>query len=861
MSRYTKRMSSYCLLVSAFVLFPMLISPGCGNDGETIQILQTWNQYQSGFSGEGFIAVDTELAVPPLLKWETEVGISTVGSSSPVIGPDGTIYVGTLIGELVAIDPNGTEKWRTVFFNGGIILSTPAVADDGSIFVVVTHPSDPSNPSESELESSLARVSAAGTRMWTVPAIAEGRRTTSSPRVQGNFVFLHVPFEIGVFDFEGNLVSQAGTARCSPVCGGGSSILDFFGSLLSGIGNVYLDCLTVLVVADSAACWDNFKAEFDGSVELLPPPDPTVAIVTSENVVGSGGPIVISLNNICLTAYRFNEPNLEFMWVRSVFGGECGDAPVNHGSPAIVGGGLLVKANVRGEVTAFDPVTGAELWEYESDDSFTSTPASFVRPIYVASAQNVHLLSDNGTLIAIRPLLGRSQSSVALSSTHAYLSTSLGLFTFEADPSRSFTLDSEAASRLATPAIGDDGTVYALTDNGTLRAYGSDVGTVLSISFQTISFTAPANDASIPAGEDTVFSVGVSTASVNGFDGETTFSSDVDGNLCTVQATGTSISCQAQLTSVGQHVITATSIDASGTVATDSITVQVIDAEAPPTVEILSPADNTIFGASQVISFVGTITDPNESIADANIIWTSDQDGLLGTGESIDIVLSEGTHVVTLSATDSAGSEANDSVTIQVNPGEAPTVQINAPADSTTFLVTDQINLLAQASDPQDGTLTGASLVWVSNLDGTLGTSEDLTVLLTQGTHTVEVTATNSLNLSATDSISVVVNLGPGVPVVTISSPTTNTKFGPAQTVTLVGSATDPEDTSIPGSSFQWTSDIDGVLGTGTTLDTQLSGEVDPCDTTRTHVITLEVTDSDGNTTSQQITIRIGTIC
>jgi len=853
-------MSCYCL-ASAFVLFPLLIVPGCGNDnGETIQILQKWTQFQSGFSGDGFIAVDTELAVPPLLKWESEVGDTTVGSSSPVIGPDGTIYVGTLHGELIAIDPNGDEKWRTVFFNGGIILSTPAVADDGSIFVVITHPSDPSNASESDLESSLARVSSAGARMWTVPAIAEGRRTTSSPRVLGDFVFLHVPFEIGVFDFDGNLVSQEGTARCSPVCGGGSSILDFFGSLISGIGNFYLDCLTVLVVADSAECWDNFKAEFDGSVELLPPPDPTVAIVSSENIVGSGGPIVISLNNICMTAYRFNEPNLEFMWVRSVFGGECGDSPVNHGSPAIVGGGLLVKANVRGEVTAFDPVTGAQLWEYESDDSFTSTPASFVRPIYVASAQNVHLLSDNGTLISRRPLLGRSQSSVALSSTHAYLSTSIGLFTFEADPSTSFTLDSEAASRISTPAIGDDGTVYALTDNGTLRAYGSDVGTITSITFQTLAFTRPEDGATISAGEDTNFSVDVSTASADGFDGETTFSSDVDGDLCTDQGTGTSFSCQAQLTAVGQHLITATSIDVSGTVATDSITVQVIDAETPPTVEIFSPADEAIFGASQVISFTGTVTDPNESIADANITWTSDQDGLLGTGENIDIALSEGTHVVTLSATDATGFEANDSVTIQVNPGEAPTVEIDAPADATTFLLTDEINLQAQASDPQDGTLTGTSLVWVSDLDGTLGTSEDLTALLTQGTHTLEVTATNSLDLSATDSISVVVILGTGVPAVTISSPTSNTKFGAAQTVTLVGSATDLEDSSLPGSSFQWTSNIDGVLGTGTTLETLLSGEVDPCDT-RTHVITLEVTDSDGNTTSQQITIRIGSIC
>jgi outer membrane protein assembly factor BamB len=849
-----RRRTQYCCLASTLVLLPLLIGPGCGNNnGETIPILQTWTQFQSGFSGEGFIAVDTELAVPPFAKWETPVGETFYGFGSPVISPDGNIYVGTLEGDLVAIDPDGNEVWRTSFAAGSTLLSTPAVADTGEIFVVVTHTSG------SDVFSTLNRVSSDGVQVWEVPAIAEGRRTTSSPRVLGNFVFLYVPSQVGVWNFDGDLVDQETANICEPVCGS-SSISDFFTSLLTGLGSGLLEC-TVLLPVDSAQCWDNFKAEFDGSVEGIPPADPTVAIVTAETVVGSEGPMLISLNNVCMTGFRIvNGFDLQSKWVETVYGGDCGDSPVNHGSPAIVGGGMLVKANARGEVTAYDPVTGEEFWEYESDDSFLSTPASFVRPIYVASSQNIHLLSDNGTLISKRPLLGRSQASVALSSSHAYLSTSIGLFTFEADPSTDFTLDSQAAHRTATPAIGDDGTIYALTDEGTLKAYGASSDTVISIAFQTMVITQPEDGASISAGANTTFSATVSSASADDFDGETTFTSDVNGELCTDQGTGTDFSCQAQLTTVGQHLITATSIDASGTVATDSITVQVIDAETPPTVEILSPAGGAIFGASQVISFTGTVTDPNESIANASITWTSDQDGLLGTGETITSTLSEGTHVVTLSATDSTGLQANDSVTVQVNPGEAPTVQINGPADSTTFLLTDQINLLAQATDPQDGTLTGASLVWVSDLDGMLGSGEDLTVLLTQGTHTIVVTATNSLDLSANDSVSAVVILGTGVPVVTISSPSSNTKFGATQTVTLVGSATDPEDSSIPGASFRWISDIDGELGTGATLGTLLSGETDPCDT-RTHTITLEVTDSDGNKTTQQIIIRIGTIC
>jgi len=55
--------------------------------------------------------------------------------------------------------------------------------------------------------------------------------------------------------------------------------------------------------------------------------------------------------------------------------------------------------------------------------------------------------------------------------------------------------------------------------------------------------------------------------------------------------------------------------------------------------------------------------------------------------------------------------------------------------------------------------------------------------LFSKGPHTVVVTATNSLGLSSDVSVTLVVVAGPGVPFVTISSPTDNTKFGPAQTI------------------------------------------------------------------------------
>lgn len=59
------------------------------------------------------------------------------------------------------------------------------------------------------------------------------------------------------------------------------------------------------------------------------------------------------------------------------------------------------------------------------------------------------------------------------------------------------------------------------------------------------------------------------------------------------------------------------------------------------------------------------------------------------------------------------------------------------------------------------------------------------------------------------------------------------------------GVATDAEDGDLDGNDMVWTSDLDGILGTGRDFNEFLS--------VGTHVITLEATDSDGNVASVSI--------
>jgi outer membrane protein assembly factor BamB len=64
---------------------------------------------------------------PPLL-----ITLGPAVRSSPAIGQDGTIYIGADDGNLYAIAPDGTERWR--FHTGGEIHSSPDIGEDGKIY-------------------------------------------------------------------------------------------------------------------------------------------------------------------------------------------------------------------------------------------------------------------------------------------------------------------------------------------------------------------------------------------------------------------------------------------------------------------------------------------------------------------------------------------------------------------------------------------------------------------------------------------------------------------------------------------------------------------------------------------------------
>ncbi len=176
----------------------------------------------------------------------------------------------------------------------------------------------------------------------------------------------------------------------------------------------------------------------------------------------------------------------------------------------------------------------------------------------------------------------------------------------------------------------------------------------------------------------------------------------------------------------------------------------------------------------------------------------------------------------------------------------APTCNITMPVSGSSTAFDVPVMFDATATDPKDGPLTGASVVWRTSLQAApLGNGTTLTTMLPPGMNLVTCTATNSKSLTGTGMLIVISKS----PFAQINHPGNNQSRPASQPVPFVGVGRDVTDGSLSGGSMKWTSNLDGSIGTGQTFNRTLSAGV--------HTITLTVTDSANKTDSASITLTM----
>jgi hypothetical protein len=243
------------------------------------------------------------------------------------------------------------------------------------------------------------------------------------------------------------------------------------------------------------------------------------------------------------------------------------------------------------------------------------------------------------------------------------------------------------------------------------------------------------------------------------------FRSSIDGVRCVDSAPP--YACSSGPLTIGSHVITLTATDAFGATAVRTRNISVVN--HLPTIDVLEPLAGGAYFDSNPVDLGAYPYDADQFVPNSAVQWTSSLDGVLGSGWSREELLSEGVHVLTATVTDELGATASDSVMIEVQSGDGyPSVEILLPSGGA-FAPGETIAFEGEAFDAEDGTLSGASLVWTSSIDGVIGTGTTFSTSELSGpamacnpefrTHVITLTATDSEGNSMSTTVTVLVGI------------------------------------------------------------------------------------------------------
>ena len=265
-----------------------------------------------------------------------------------------------------------------------------------------------------------------------------------------------------------------------------------------------------------------------------------------------------------------------------------------------------------------------------------------------------------------------------------------------------------------------------------------------------VSITSPLDGSSSTETDEVVFSATATDLQDGDLAPSLSWSSDLDGSI------GSGATFPLSTLSVGSHVITASVTDSHGAPGLDSITLSV-NVNTAPVVTIALPPSGSSFVEAEDIAFSATAVDAEDGDVAAGLAWSSNVDGPIGSGAAFSYgALSLGLHTITASVSDSHGAPGSDTVLVLVEANTAPVVTITAPLDGSTSTVGSPLLFSGSSVDAQDGNLS-AALVWSSDLDGPIGSGASFsTSSLSQGTHLITATATDSHGLAGDASVTTI---------------------------------------------------------------------------------------------------------
>jgi outer membrane protein assembly factor BamB len=275
------------------------------------------------------------------LRWAYQTGGSVM--SSPAIGTDGAIYFGSLDNYLYALNYDGTLRWR--YLAGGTIrFSSPAIGPDGTVYVGST-------------DGNLYAINSNGTLKWTFASL-NAKPFDSSPAVGPDGTVY-----AGAYDARLYAINPNGTLRCAVGNGNSQS-----SATIAPDGTVYIGSYDNNLYAISLTpC--GWKWRYATADRLANPPPSVI-----QNSPAFNGTIYFGTYDQTTA----NPPNPGGVWALDTNGNFLWKFTINAGvstsSLAVGADGTIFAGSRDHNLYAVNP-NGTLRWSYTTGGMMRSSPA------------------------------------------------------------------------------------------------------------------------------------------------------------------------------------------------------------------------------------------------------------------------------------------------------------------------------------------------------------------------------------------------------------------------------------------------------------------------------------------------------
>ncbi|PKL47422.1 MAG: hypothetical protein CVV42_13265 [Candidatus Riflebacteria bacterium HGW-Riflebacteria-2] len=268
-----------------------------------------------------------------------------------------------------------------------------------------------------------------------------------------------------------------------------------------------------------------------------------------------------------------------------------------------------------------------------------------------------------------------------------------------------------------------------------------------------------------------------------------------------------------QFLAQGSYTVALQVYDANGVIGTGSKNITIINGR--PVCVITQPLNDASFLPNTPVTFIGSAEDLEDgTIIDATkLIWTSDIDGVIGSGIAFAVAsLTSSRHEINFAATDSGGAIGSTSIVIWY---DVPARISFTPINLTVFFEGYNIPFAAVGTDTDNTPLDSTQFKWYfDNLPDIWrdGASFSVTAgAYVPGAHSVRVEGPSKYGTAVSPTHSIQM----GWPIASITSPASGTRFEPLDVVTFTAT---PDSTGTLTLSWYLNNDI-ASFGSGSIVN------------------------------------------